>query len=135
MWIVRLALRRPYTFVVMSILIFGMGFFAIFRTPADIFPNINIPVISIIWNYAGLVPRHMNNRITYITERALTTTASPSSKFFSSPPPTRLIPPDETASPGARRSLAPAFRRQDSPPPAPARFSPPPPRKSHSDWH
>ena len=75
MWIVRrLALRRPDTFVVMSILIFGMGFFAIFRTPTDIFPNINIPVISIIWNYAGLVPRDMNDRIIYVTERALTTT-------------------------------------------------------------
>ena len=74
MWIVRLALRRPYTFVVMSILIFGMGFFAIFRTPTDIFPNINIPVISIIWNYAGLVPKDMNDRIIYVTERALTTT-------------------------------------------------------------
>jgi len=74
MWIVRLALRRPYTFVVMSILIFGMGFYSIFRTPTDIFPNINIPVISIIWNYAGLVPKDMNDRIIYVTERALTTT-------------------------------------------------------------
>jgi multidrug efflux pump subunit AcrB len=74
MWIVRLALRRPYTFVVMSILILGMGILAIFRTPTDIFPNINIPVISIIWNYEGFVPREMNNRIVYVTERALTTT-------------------------------------------------------------
>ncbi|MGB2666145.1 MAG: efflux RND transporter permease subunit, partial [Candidatus Acidiferrum sp.] len=74
MWIVRLALRRPYTFVVMSILIVGMGIYAIFRTPTDIFPNINIPVVSIIWNYAGLVPRDMNDRIIYVTERALTTT-------------------------------------------------------------
>jgi multidrug efflux pump subunit AcrB len=74
MWIVRLALRRPYTFVVMSILIVRMGIYAIFRTPTDIFPNINIPVVSIIWNYAGLVPRDMNDRIIYVTERALTTT-------------------------------------------------------------
>jgi multidrug efflux pump subunit AcrB len=74
MWIVRLALRRPYTFVVMSILILVMGLLAIFRTPTDIFPNIDIPVVSIIWNYSGLVPEDMNNRIVYVTERALTTT-------------------------------------------------------------
>ena len=74
MWIVRLALRRPYTFVVMSILILGMGILSISRTPTDIFPNINIPVVSIIWNYSGLVPRDMNDRIIYVTERALTTT-------------------------------------------------------------
>ena len=74
MWIVRLALRRPYTFVVMAILILVMGTLAIFRTPTDIFPNINIPVISIIWNYSGLVPQEMNDRIISVTERALTTT-------------------------------------------------------------
>ncbi len=74
MWIVRLALRRPYTFVVMAILILVMGLIAIFRTPTDIFPNIDIPVISIIWNYAGLVPKDMNDRIISITERSLTTT-------------------------------------------------------------
>jgi multidrug efflux pump subunit AcrB len=50
MWIVRLALRRPYTFVVVAILILVMGLGAIFRTPTDIFPNIDIPVVSIIWN-------------------------------------------------------------------------------------
>src|SRR5205809_4739742 len=74
MWIVKLALRRPYTFVVMSILIVIMGTLAIFRTPTDIFPNINIPVVSIIWNYNGLVPEDMADRIVSITERALTTT-------------------------------------------------------------
>jgi multidrug efflux pump subunit AcrB len=74
MWIVRLALRRPYTFVVMSILILGMGILSILRTPTDIFPNINIPVVSIIWNFNGLVPKDMNDRIIYVTERALTTT-------------------------------------------------------------
>src|SRR5437016_6659199 len=74
MWIVRLALRRPYTFVVMSILIVIMGTLAIFRTPTDIFPNIDIPVVSIIWNYNGLVPEDMADRIVSITERALTTT-------------------------------------------------------------
>lgn len=74
MWIVKLALHRPYTFVVLSILILVMGVVAIFRTPTDIFPNINIPVVSIIWNYSGLVPEQMNRRIVTITERALTTT-------------------------------------------------------------
>jgi multidrug efflux pump subunit AcrB len=74
MWIVRLALRRPYTFVVMALLILIMGSLAILRTPTDIFPNINIPVISIIWSYNGLVPEDMSDRIVSVTERALTTT-------------------------------------------------------------
>ena len=74
MWIVRLALRRPYTFTVVAILILIMGMIAIFRTPTDIFPNINIPVVSIIWNYSGLVPQEMSDRIVSVTERALTTT-------------------------------------------------------------
>src|SRR5207245_2343135 len=74
MWIVRLALRRPYTFVVVSILILILGGLAIVRTPTDIFPNINIPVVSIIWNYNGLTPEDMSDRIVSVTERALTTT-------------------------------------------------------------
>src|SRR5467141_2084101 len=74
MWIVKLALSRPYTFVVASILILILGALAIFRTPTDIFPNINIPVVSIIWTYNGLVPEDMADRIVSITERALTTT-------------------------------------------------------------
>ena len=74
MWIVRLALRRPYTFVVVSILILIMGGLAIVRTPTDIFPTIDIPVVSIIWNYTGLVPQDMSDRIVSVTERALTTT-------------------------------------------------------------
>jgi multidrug efflux pump subunit AcrB len=74
MWIVRLALRRPYTFVVLSILILIMGGLAIVRTPTDIFPTIDIPVVSIIWNYTGLVPQDMSDRIVSVTERALTTT-------------------------------------------------------------
>jgi multidrug efflux pump subunit AcrB len=73
MWIVQLALRRPYTFVVMAILILVMGAVAIFRTPTDIFPNINIPVVSIIWTYNGLVPKDMSDRIVSVTERNLTT--------------------------------------------------------------
>ena len=74
MWIVRLALRRPYTFTVVAILILIMGVIAILRTPTDIFPNINIPVVSIIWSYSGLVPQEMSDRIVAVTERALTTT-------------------------------------------------------------
>ncbi len=74
MWIVKLALRRPYTFVVMAILILVMGILSILRTPTDIFPNINIPVISMIWSYAGMVPKDMADRIISVTERSLTTT-------------------------------------------------------------
>ncbi len=74
MWIVRLALRKPYTFAVVAILILMMGTLAIFRTPTDIFPSIDIPVVSIIWTYNGLVPEDMSDRIVSVTERALTTT-------------------------------------------------------------
>jgi multidrug efflux pump subunit AcrB len=73
MWIVRLALRRPYTFVVLAILILAMGALSILRTPTDIFPNINIPVVSVIWNYSGLVPKEMADRIVSVTERNMTT--------------------------------------------------------------
>ena len=74
MWIVRLALRRPYTFVVAALVLLILGPLVIFRTPTDIFPNINIPVVSILWNYAGLSAEEMSNRIINQTERALTTT-------------------------------------------------------------
>src|ERR1700685_2191891 len=74
MWIVRLALRRPYTFVVVSILIVIMGGLAIVRTPTDIFPNIDISGVSIIWNYNGLLPQDMSDRIVSVTERSLPTT-------------------------------------------------------------
>src|SRR4030081_2253524 len=76
MWIVRVALRRPYTFVVLAILILILGTLSIFRTPTDIFPNINIPVVSIIWNYTGLSPAEMSNRIITLQERNLTTIVS-----------------------------------------------------------
>jgi CzcA family heavy metal efflux pump len=76
MWIVRLALRRPYTFVVMSILLLILGPVSILRTPTDIFPNIDIPVVSVIWNYTGLSPEEMSNRIIYQYERVLTTTVN-----------------------------------------------------------
>src|SRR6516164_1809726 len=73
MWIVRLALRRPYTFVVLAILILIFGAVSILRTPTDVFPNINIPVVSIIWNYNGFTAQQMSDRIVSITERNLTT--------------------------------------------------------------
>ena len=74
MWIVALALRRPYTFVVVALLLLILGPIVIYRTPTDIFPNINIPVVSIVWNYAGLNSQDMSNRIVTLTERTLTTT-------------------------------------------------------------
>src|SRR5258708_2519449 len=74
MWIVRLALNRPYTFVVLALLLFLIGPVMLLRTPVDIFPEINVPVVSIIWNFTGLVPKEMETRITSIYERSLTTT-------------------------------------------------------------
>ncbi|MFY9939960.1 MAG: efflux RND transporter permease subunit [Silvibacterium sp.] len=76
MWIVRLALRRPYTFVVVALLLMILGPLAVLNTPTDIFPNINIPVVSIIWQYSGLSPDQMANRIIYQSERSLTTTVN-----------------------------------------------------------
>jgi len=73
MWIVKLALRRPYTFTVLALLILILGPIVILRTPTDVFPNIDIPVVSIVWNYSGLPAEDMGNRIVSITERALTT--------------------------------------------------------------
>jgi multidrug efflux pump subunit AcrB len=74
MWIVALALRRPYTFVVLALLLLILGPIVIYRTPTDIFPNIDIPVVSILWNYSGLNSQEMANRIVTLTERTLTTT-------------------------------------------------------------
>src|SRR5579875_1856846 len=76
MWIVRLALHRPYTFAVFALLLLILGPIAILRMPVDIFPNINIPVIAIIWQYPGFSPDQMANRIVSVTERALTTTVN-----------------------------------------------------------
>ncbi len=73
MWIVRLALRRPYTFVVVALLLLILGPLVILNTPTDIFPNIDIPVVSIIWKYDGLDAQQMSDRIVFVTERALTT--------------------------------------------------------------
>jgi CzcA family heavy metal efflux pump len=73
MWIVRLALARPYTFIVMALVIVLLAGVVIPRTPTDIFPNIDIPVISLIWNYTGLEPQEMEQRITSNSERFVTT--------------------------------------------------------------
>ncbi len=76
MWIVRLALRRPYTFIVASILLLILGTVAIIRTPTDIFPNIDIPVVSVLWSFNGFSPEDMSNRIVFPYERFLTTTVN-----------------------------------------------------------
>ena len=76
MWIVRLALRRTYTFVVVALLILILGSVAIFRMSTDIFPEINIPVVSVIWSYTGIAPDEMAARITTVSERAFTTTVN-----------------------------------------------------------
>ena len=102
MWIVRIALTRPYTFIVLAILILILSPLVILRTPTDVFPNIDIPVLAVVWNYAGLNAEEMEDRITSIIERNLTTTVSNiehmesshdrtagrSSRSFSSPTPT-----------------------------------------------
>ena len=76
MWIVRLALRRPYTFAVFALLLMVLGPISILRTPTDIFPNIDIPVVAMVWPYQGLSPQEMSERIIYQSERTLTTTVN-----------------------------------------------------------
>src|SRR5436189_3523117 len=76
MWIVRLALRRPYTFVGMALAIILLTPVVLLRTPVDIFPDINIPVISLVWTYNGLQPQEMEQRITSNVERGVTTLVS-----------------------------------------------------------
>src|ERR1700719_3777488 len=76
MWIVALALRRPYTFVVMALLIIILTIVTIPRTPVDIFPDINIPVVSVVWNYTGFSPSDMADRIVTNSERGFTVTVN-----------------------------------------------------------
>jgi multidrug efflux pump subunit AcrB len=76
MWIVRLALRRPYTFVVACLLLVLVTPFVILRTPTDIFPFINIPVVSVVWQYTGLSAKDIEQRLVFTHERALTTTVN-----------------------------------------------------------
>src|SRR5258708_18396236 len=76
MWIVNLALRRPYTFIVLAIFILISGGLAILRTPKDIFPSINIPVVAVVWTYTGMEPSEVTSHITSVYERVLTTTVN-----------------------------------------------------------
>ncbi len=76
MWIVHLALRRPYTFIVMAILIAILGAVSIVTMPTDIFPYINIPVVGVIWSYQGMSPDDMAKRVLVVSERAMTTTVN-----------------------------------------------------------
>jgi multidrug efflux pump subunit AcrB len=76
MWVVKIALSRPYTFIVVALLILLAAPIVIYRTPTDIFPNINIPVISVVWNFTGLSPDQMEGRMISPYERVLTTTVN-----------------------------------------------------------
>ncbi|MGA2906922.1 MAG: efflux RND transporter permease subunit [Terracidiphilus sp.] len=76
MWIVRLALRRPYTFVVFALLILILGAYSIETMPTDIFPNIDIPVVTVVWNFSGLSADQIANRIVTNAERGMTTTVN-----------------------------------------------------------
>ena len=76
MWIVALALRRPYTFVVMALVIILLMPLVILRTPIDIFPDINIPVVSVVWNFTGFAPSDMADRIITNSERGMTVTVN-----------------------------------------------------------
>ena len=72
MWIVRLALRRTYTFVVVALLIAVLGAVSIYRMSTDIFPNIDIPVVSVVWQYTGMPADEIETRVVYLNERVLT---------------------------------------------------------------
>src|SRR6201997_5076456 len=76
MWIVALALRRPYTFIVMALVILLLTPITLLRTPTDIFPDINIPVVSVVWFYTGMSPSDMSDRIVANSERGITTTVN-----------------------------------------------------------
>ncbi|MEI9972010.1 MAG: efflux RND transporter permease subunit [Ignavibacteriota bacterium] len=73
MWIVRVALNRPYTFIVLALLILILSPIVIQRTPTDIFPEIDIPVIAVVWNFTGMSAEEMEGRMTSVYERVLTT--------------------------------------------------------------
>src|SRR5438552_7844274 len=76
MWIVRLALRRPFTIAVMALLILVMGILSLTRMVVDIFPAIDIPVVAVVWNYPGLSAQDMERRVVLISERAYSTTVN-----------------------------------------------------------
>src|SRR5215472_13089852 len=101
MWIVRIALDRPYTFVVLALLILILAPVVILRTPTDIFRNVNIPVIAVAWQYTGLNPDEMEGRVTSVYERILTTTVDnigePPAAFTLPTSPLHVQPPDISA--------------------------------------
>src|SRR5258706_3356476 len=76
MWIVRLALRRPYTFVVMALLLVVLGAVTVQRMQTDIFPNVDIPVVTVIWSSTGVSPDDIEKRVVTVSERAFTTTVN-----------------------------------------------------------
>ncbi len=76
MWIVRVALQRPYTFIMLAVLIVLMGGYAILNTATDIFPNIKIPIAAVIWRYNGILPEEIANRIVLFSERVAQTTVN-----------------------------------------------------------
>src|SRR5215472_15227091 len=84
MWIVRLALNKPYTFIVAAIVIVILGFSSVATTPTDIFPNIDIPQITVIWSYSGLPAKEMEQRITTFSEFVMRKRGQPELCNFSS---------------------------------------------------
>src|SRR3569623_2063928 len=76
MWLIRVALTRPYTFVVLALVILLVSPLVILRTPTDIFPNIDIPVIAVVWTYGGLDAESMEGRVSSLFARNLTTTVN-----------------------------------------------------------
>ncbi len=76
MWIVKVALQRPYTFIMLAVLIVLMGGYAILNTATDIFPNIRIPIAAVIWRYNGILPEEIANRIVLFSERIAQTTVN-----------------------------------------------------------
>ncbi len=76
MWIVRIALQRPYTFIMFGLLIVFLGVFAILNTAIDIFPDIKIPIVAVIWRYTGLLPEEIADRIVLFSERTAQTTVN-----------------------------------------------------------
>ncbi len=119
MWIVRLALNRPYTFIVLAILILIATPVVILRTPTDIFPSIDIPVVSVAWQYTGLQPEELEGRLTTPLRKDPHRCWSTTSSTPSPPPYARR---------GRRQDLPPARRQFRRTPPTPR--SPPPPRSS-----
>ena len=87
MWIVYLALRRPYTVAVMALLIMTLGILSVSRMVVDIFPAIRIPVVMVVWNYPGLSPEDMERRVVLLCERGYSTTVNGIERMDSNPSP------------------------------------------------